>query len=184
MKIMVIGSSGSGKSTFSRELGKVLGLPVHHLDLYYWKPGWIETPREEWEEFNKQLVAKENWIIDGHFGRTMDIRMKAADVIIFFDLSPIITTYRVIKRRIQYHGKTRPDLNEGCPESIDWLFIKNGWNFRRDKRPAIIEQLKQQPSNKCVMVIGSLNQAKTVLSEIHRKGDRYFEQYRNDAVKG
>ncbi len=46
MKIMVIGSSGSGKSTFSRKLGEILSLPVYHLDLYYWKPGWIETPRD------------------------------------------------------------------------------------------------------------------------------------------
>ncbi|MNW47031.1 topology modulation protein [compost metagenome] len=123
MKIMIIGSSGSGKSTFSRKLGEALNISVYHLDVYFWKPGWVETPREEWIEFNKQLVMKQKWIIDGYYGSTMDIRVHAADVIIYFDLSPWITTYRVLKRRIQYHGKSRVDLNEGCPESIDWQFI-------------------------------------------------------------
>ncbi|MNP06465.1 topology modulation protein [compost metagenome] len=51
MKIMTIGSSGSGKSTFSRKLGEELSIPVYHLDAYYWQPGWVETPREEWIEF-------------------------------------------------------------------------------------------------------------------------------------
>ncbi|MBA9086239.1 adenylate kinase family enzyme [Fontibacillus solani] len=78
MKIMIIGSSGSGKSTFSRKLGEALNITVYHLDVYFWKPGWVETPREEWIEFNKQLVMKQKWIIDGYYGSTMDIRVHAA----------------------------------------------------------------------------------------------------------
>ena len=49
-KILVIGSGGSGKSTFSRRLGEKLGLPVVHLDQLYWRPGWVETPKVEWVE--------------------------------------------------------------------------------------------------------------------------------------
>lgn len=169
MKIMVIGSSGSGKSTFSRELGEVLNVPVYHLDLYYWKPGWIETPKEEWDDFNRQLVAKDQWIIDGHYGRTLDIRLQAADVIIFFDISPVITTYRVLKRRVQYHGKTRPDLNEGCPESIDWAFIKYGWNFRKDKRPNILTKLEEYADKK-IIIINSPGEARSLLNKIRTDG--------------
>jgi len=46
-KIAVIGSGGSGKSTFSRKLGNILNLPVYHLDTVYWNPGWIETPKDK-----------------------------------------------------------------------------------------------------------------------------------------
>ena len=166
---MVIGSSGSGKSTFSRELGEILNVPVYHLDLYYWKPGWIETPRAEWDDFNRQLVAKDQWIIDGHYGRTLDIRLQAADVIIFFDISPVITTYRVIKRRVQYHGKTRPDLNEGCPESIDWSFIKYGWNFRKDKRPSILKKLEKHADKK-IIIIKHSKEARRLLNKIRTDG--------------
>lgn len=179
MKIMIIGSSGSGKSTFSRKLGEALNISVYHLDVYFWKPGWVETPREEWIEFNKQLVMKQKWIIDGYYGSTMDIRVHAADVIIFFDLSPWITTYRVLKRRIQYHGKTRVDLNEGCPESIDWQFIKYGWNFRRDKRTNIIEKLKKYSKDKKVIIIKRPKEARLILNKIRDKGLRYFEEVEN-----
>ncbi|MNP06464.1 topology modulation protein [compost metagenome] len=129
--------------------------------------------------FNKQLITKEKWIIDGHYGRTMDIRAHSADVVIFFDLSPWITTYRVLKRRIQYHGKTRPDLNEGCPESIDWQFIKYGWNFRRDKRSGIIEKLKKYSKDKKVIIIKRPKEAKMILNEIKNQGLRYFEEIEN-----
>lgn len=179
MKIMIIGSSGSGKSTFSRKLGEKLNIPVYHLDLYFWRPGWVETPREEWIEFNKQLIMKEKWIIDGYYGSTMDIRCQAADVIIFFDLSPWITTYRVIKRRIQYHGKTRSDLNEGCPESIDWQFIKFGWNFRRDKRPSIIEKLKEYSKDKKVIIIKRPKEANLLLNKINNQDLSCFEDVEN-----
>lgn len=59
MKIMIIGANGSGKSTFSRKLGELLQLPVYHLDLYFWKPGWVQTQQEEWTELIHELVARD-----------------------------------------------------------------------------------------------------------------------------
>jgi adenylate kinase family enzyme len=47
-KIVLIGSGGSGKSTLARQLGEKLEINVLHLDSLFWKPGWVETPREEW----------------------------------------------------------------------------------------------------------------------------------------
>lgn len=170
MKIIIIGANGSGKSTFARELGGILNIPVHHLDYYFWKPGWQETPPEEWNEFISNLVQEDQWIIDGYYGRTLDIRLEAADVIFFMDLSPWVTTYRVIKRRIQYHGKSRPDLNEGCPESIDWPFIKYSWNFRRDKRPAVMDKLKKYSTDKKMIIVKHSKQAESILNEIRNNG--------------
>jgi adenylate kinase family enzyme len=177
MKIMTIGANGSGKSTFSMELSKLLQLPLYHLDAYFWKPGWVQTPNDEWDEFIRELVIQEEWIIDGYYGRTLDIRMQAADVIIFFDLSPWITTYRVIKRRIQYHGKTRPDLNEGCPESIDWEFIKYGWNFRKNKRAGIIDKLNNHADTAQIVILNNPKQVRMVLDGVQRHGVDYFEQH-------
>ncbi|MFP4977285.1 DNA topology modulation protein [Paenibacillus sp. CN-4] len=170
MKIVVIGSPGSGKSTFAGTAGGLLHLPVHHLDAFYWKPGWVETPKEEWLEFTKQLVSEDSWIIDGHYGSTLELRMQAADVIVYFDLSPWVTTYRVIKRRIRYHGKTRPDLNEGCPESIDWAFVKYGWRFRQDRRPAILEKIGRLPSDKTVIILRSRAEVRRLLERIRQRG--------------
>ncbi|GAB6926278.1 DNA topology modulation protein [Paenibacillus sp. JCM 10914] len=151
-RIMIIGSGGSGKSTFAAALGDKWQMPVYHLDAYYWKPGWTPTPNDEWDHFLDQIVSEDEWIIDGHYGRTLETRMNRSDIIIFFDLSPWITTYRVIKRRIKYHGKTRPDLNEGCPERLDWEFVKWTWNFRRDKRPGILQLLSKHGENKRIII--------------------------------
>jgi site-specific DNA recombinase len=58
-RIVVIGSGGSGKSTFSQRLGEVTGLPVVHLDKLYWHPGWVKTPREEWIEVPVPALVSE-----------------------------------------------------------------------------------------------------------------------------
>lgn len=50
--IAIIVCSGAGKSTFARELGAITGLEVIHLDRLYWKPGWVETPKDEWPPMN------------------------------------------------------------------------------------------------------------------------------------
>jgi adenylate kinase family enzyme len=165
-RVMIIGSGGSGKSTFASEFSDISKLPLYHLDAYYWKPGWIATPNDEWDAFQQELIRNNEWIIDGNYGRTIDIRMARADTIIFFDLSPWITTYRVIKRRIQYHGRTRPDLNEGCPEQLDWEFIRWVWNFRKHKRPAILEKLKIYEKEKSIIILRSPREVSNFLDQM------------------
>ncbi|GAB0150938.1 hypothetical protein [Marinobacterium sp. BA1] len=86
-KIAVIGSGGSGKSTFSALLGKELNLPVHHLDQLYWKPNWVKTPKEDWIKIQKGICDSECWIIDGNYQSTLDIRFEACDTVIFLDVN-------------------------------------------------------------------------------------------------
>ncbi|OPA73799.1 AAA family ATPase [Paenibacillus selenitireducens] len=167
-KIVIIGSGGSGKSTFSHKLGELTQLPVYHLDALYWKPGWIPTPKDEWDTFQKELILKNEWIIDGNYGRTLEIRMSEADTIIFFDLSRWVTTYRIIKRRIMYHGKTRPDLTEGCPERLDFKFIKWVWNFRRDSRPGIMDKLNKYAQSKKIIMLRTTAEVNSLLDHISK----------------
>jgi adenylate kinase family enzyme len=83
-RIAIIGSCGAGKSTLARQMGTILGLEVIHLDSFFWKPGWVETPRVEWRSTVENLVKRETWIIDGNYGSTFDIRLEAADTIVFW----------------------------------------------------------------------------------------------------
>ncbi|WP_438349999.1 DNA topology modulation protein [Paenibacillus sp. FA6] len=168
-RVMIIGSGGSGKSTLARKLSNITRLPLYHLDAYYWQPGWIATPNEEWDTFQQELILNNEWIIDGNYSRTLDIRIARADTIIFFDLSPWITTFRVIKRRIKYHGRTRPDLNEGCPEQLDWEFIRWVWNFRKHKRPAILDKLKIHEKDKNIIILRSFREVKSLLDQFRNR---------------
>ncbi|HEX9059788.1 MAG TPA: DNA topology modulation protein [Clostridia bacterium] len=153
-KIMIIGSGGAGKSTLARELGKILKIEVFHLDSIHWNPGWVETPFSEWKMIIDTLVKKEEWIIDGNYGdSTMKTRLQAADTIIFMDLPRVVCLFRIIKRRIQNIGKVRPDMGKGCPEKIDWSFIKWIWTYPESKRPEILNKIKKYSEGKKVILL-------------------------------
>ena len=126
---MVIGSPGSGKSTFSRQLAEITGIPLIHLDKEFWKSGWIETSREEWIVKQESLILGDKWIIDGNYGGTMEIRIEKADTIICFKLSRVLCILSYFKRVLNNINKIRPDMPEGCPEKFDFEFMKYIWNF-------------------------------------------------------
>lgn len=142
-RIAIIGSPGAGKSTFARRLSDLTGIEVYHLDSLFWKPSWVETPRAEWIQLQEKLVTRPSWIIDGNYGSTMDIRVHAADTVIFLDFSRYICLWRVIKRAAQFRGQTRPDMGEGCPEKIDLEFLQYIWGFRRRENDKIYRRLNE-----------------------------------------
>ncbi|WP_219836836.1 DNA topology modulation protein [Paenibacillus sp. R14(2021)] len=169
-RIIVIGSAGSGKSTLSQRLGEALSLPVVHLDRYYWKPNWLATPSEEWDEFLEEVASRERWIMDGNYTRTLGIRLHAANAVVFLDMPRILCIYRIIKRRIQYHGKTRPDLNEDCPEKLDWAFISWVWNYKKSSRPRIVEMLERVKEGKQVVILKTRNEVKEFIARLEKNG--------------
>src|SRR5215470_7625258 len=101
-KILVIGSGGAGKSTLAKRLGARLNLEVIHLDKVYWKPGWVEPPKAEWQNRVQELLNREAWIMDGNFSDTLVMRMAACDTVIFLDLARLICLWRVLKRVALY----------------------------------------------------------------------------------
>lgn len=48
---------------------------MHHLDALFWKANWEGVPREEQRKVQKNLIKEEEWIIDGNYGGTMDLRL-------------------------------------------------------------------------------------------------------------
>ena len=165
-KIILIGSGGAGKSTLARQLGDILGIKVYHLDTLLWKPNWVGVPREEQIQVQNELVKKEQWIIDGNYGATMDIRLQAADTIILLDYHRTICVYRAFKRMVKYRKKTRPDMGEGCEERIDFSFIKWIWNYPKTKRPEVINKLKQLSKEKNVIVLKTPKETRKFLQTL------------------
>ena len=133
-RVVIIGCGGAGKSTLAQELGKRTGLPVIHLDSIFWLPGWVEMNRDEFDRKIRAELEKEQWIIDGNYNRTMPERIARCDTIIYLDFPRIVCLYGIFKRLLTNIGKTRPDMGEGCPERVDWEFLKWVWNYNKDKR--------------------------------------------------
>lgn len=165
-RVMVIGCCGAGKSTLAKQIQQRTKLPLFHLDQLYWKANWEETPEEEWIPKAQEVVDKEEWIIDGNYSGTMDMRLERADTIIFLDRSRWLCLYRVFKRIILNYGRTRADMAEGCKERFNWEFIVYVFHFNDVKRPKIIRRLKGGLKNKKVYVFKKDREVETFLKEL------------------
>lgn len=123
-RVMIVGCSGSGKSTMAVELGKITGLPVQHLDLIHWKPRWIEREKTEKSSLIHNIESQDEWIIEGNYSATFPNRTARADVLIWLDLPLGLRVVRILKRHYQFRGKTRPDMPDNCPERLERNYIK------------------------------------------------------------
>lgn len=73
---LVLGAGGAGKTRLAVELGRVLELPVIHLDRHYWGPGWVEPSHAEFDETVVRLASGLAWTIDGNYSRTLHLRSR------------------------------------------------------------------------------------------------------------
>ena len=81
-RVLVDGMMGSGKSTFARTLGATTGLPVIHLDLHYWRPGWVRPTDDDWREQQRSLLSGDAWIVDGNYNETLPLRLERAETVV------------------------------------------------------------------------------------------------------
>ena len=139
-RVVILGCSGAGKSTFARALGARLGLPVVHLDALFWQPGWKEPENEAFRAAVASAIAGDAWITDGNYvGRTFDLRLPRADTVIFIDQPRWLCVFRILWRWLTSFGRVRADLATGCPETFDRTLLLWAWNFRRQSQPRILE---------------------------------------------
>lgn len=142
-RIVIIGCGGAGKSTLARQLGEKTGIPVIHLDKIFWKPGWVSLEKEEFHRILREEMAKEAWIMDGNFNRTMPERLAQCDTAVYLDFGRIACLLGVAKRIVTTYGKVRPDMGEGCPERIDGEFLRWVWNYNKNNRERNYRLLKE-----------------------------------------
>ncbi len=151
-RIMIIGCGGAGKSHLARKLHEITGLPLIHLDRYYWMPGWVEPSKAYWQEKMKELVQGDEWIMDGNYGGTMNIRISRADAIIFLDVPTFTCLSQALRRTIRHWGNTRPDMTAGCNERFSWSFLHYILNYRRTRRSDIMRKLDEVKASSKIYV--------------------------------
>lgn len=168
-KIIVVGSGGAGKSTFAMRLGAILGIEVIHLDKLYWKPNWVKTHEDEWSRIIEDHLRRESWIMDGNFGGTRAMRLRACDTVIWLDIPRRVCMYRILKRAVVYRNRRRPDMAEGCHERLDWEFIKWVWNYPRRAKLRVVAEIESLEDKNVVILRSSRDASKfltTMQSEL------------------
>lgn len=165
-RVLVIGSGGAGKSTFSRRLGRLLGLEVIHLDVAYWLPGWVEPPKDEWARKVGELCSRDSWVMDGNYSGTLDKRLAACDTVVFLDLPRAVCVWRVLKRRVMYRRARRPDVAEGCPETVNAEFLLWVWNYSTRSRPKVLALLEKYGEGKRIVRLRSSAEAERFLNQL------------------
>ncbi|HYY43079.1 MAG TPA: DNA topology modulation protein [Pyrinomonadaceae bacterium] len=165
-KVLVIGSGGAGKSTFARRLGSLLDIEVLHLDMLYWRPGWVETPKPVWRDLVAELTKREQWIMDGNYSGTFDVRVAACDTVIFLDMPRRVCLWRIIRRRATYRNRNRPDMTEGCPEQISLEFILWVWHYGRRSRPKVLGLFDEYAQRKRMIRLRSPAEVERFLADV------------------
>ena len=137
-KIIVIGCPGSGKSTVSRALHNKTGIPLYHLDMMYWNADKTTVEKSVFLERLFAVLEKDEWIIDGNYGSTMELRMAACDTVIFLDYPLDVCLDGIRERR----GKPRSDM-PWIETEEDTEFIEFIKNYNEQQRPEVLELLEK-----------------------------------------
>ena len=151
---MVIGSPGSGKSTFARKLRDKTGLPLFYLDRLFHNPDRTTVCREEFDRRIREIVEKPDWIIDGNYQRTLPLRFKACTEIFLFDL-PVEQCLEGAASRI---GKSREDM-PWTETEFDPAFRQYILDFPNDQLPVIYGYLAEYRDTRTVTVFRSREEA-------------------------
>ena len=158
-RIIVIGCPGSGKSTLSRKLHKITGIPLFHLDMMYWNADRTVVEKAVFRARLSETLQKDTWIIDGNYGSTMELRLQACDTVIFLDYPPEICLEGVRQRR----GKPRSDMPwVEYEEDTEFMeFIKA---YNTQSRPAVMELLAKY-SDKDIYIFKTRDAAEEFLAK-------------------
>lgn len=164
MKILIFGIPGSGKTLLAHRMAEVLNLPIFHVDKHFFERGWLERDHDHFLEDVRSVLKTDRWIIDGNGMRTLEMRYKEADVVIYCRLSRLLCLYRVFYRWISTLGKVKADGPEGATNSVSWRLIKYLWNFSA-RYGELIEGLKRRYPEVKFVEVRSRRQMRGLLSE-------------------
>ena len=151
---MIIGCPGSGKTTFAEKLNKITGLPLYHLDAIWHKPDKTHIAREDFDKRIVEIFATPQWIIDGNYQRTMEMRLQQCYTVFLFDLPTEVCLQGATERL----GKDRYDL-PWMETALSADFKKSIEEFSLANLPKIYALLEQYGPGKQVIIFKSREEA-------------------------
>ncbi len=162
-KIIVIGCPGSGKSRFSKELHKITGIPLFHLDMMFWNSDRTTVEKSVFLNRLTEVLKKNEWIIDGNYGSTMELRIKESDTVVFLDYDTEICLEGIESRK----GKERSDI-PWIEKDDDKEFVEFVKSYNTQSRPKVIELLEKY-SDKNILMFKNRTEGDEFLAQIKNR---------------
>lgn len=159
-KVIVIGCPGAGKSTFARKLHDKTGIPLHYLDRIWHCPDRTNITCEAFDIRLADILKTEKWIIDGNYGRTLEMRLKVCDTVFLLDY-PLEVCFSGAVNRIGQKREEMPWVEEELDEEFrQWIL-----HFPDTQLPRIYRLLEQYESGKQIYILHSRAEADAYFSE-------------------
>ena len=160
-KVIIIGSPGAGKSVFSRKLHEITNLPLYHIDMLYHNSDGTHITTEELIEKFEKIFQTDQWIMDGNYQRTLEMRIKECDTIFLLDY-PVEVCLAGAEARV---GTKRDDL-PWVEDKLDEEFKKVILNFSTEKLPKIYELLDKYKDEKNIIIFKDRTEANSYLENL------------------
>ena len=107
-RILIIGTSGTGKSTLAQHVAKSLGLPFIASDHFYWEPRWRVAASEKVHQQLREFIHQEAWVVDGNFDDEHEFVWQQADCIIWLDYSLLTIIRQLVSRNFRWWITRQP----------------------------------------------------------------------------
>lgn len=161
LKVIIISSPGSGKSTFARKLRDITDIPLYYLDMIWHKPDWTNISQEEFDAQLNNILQKDKWIIDGNYQRTLETLLEKCDTVFLMDF-PLDVCLSGAASRID---KKREDLpwieHEFDEEFKQWII-----DFSENQLTQIYQKIEKCRHNKDIIIFKSIKEADEYLNNL------------------
>jgi len=146
-RVVVAGTSGSGKTTMAARIGAVLDVPHVEIDGLFHGPGWV--PRPTFDDDVRRLVARDAWVTEWQYGRARPVLGARADLVVWLDLPVAVvmrqvvgrTLRRRLRREVLWNGNQEPPLRTILTD--DEHIVRWAWSTRH-KTAALLGELRGQ----------------------------------------
>jgi len=165
-RILVLGSPGVGKTFLSTVLGRHLGLEPIRLDDHFWKPGPVRLPTHEWRTLVVKLASRPAWVMDGTYEATLDLRLPAADALIYVRRSRWICLWRVVARRVL--SRWQPQAESSPGHALTSFFLRYVIRFPASTEPEVFRLITELAHDKPLIVLDGARDVARLLDRLER----------------